>query len=145
MSKNNSSNESPPPDQSTSTPVSSNNKSVDLSGKQLTALPESLLSQTSVTSLNLSNNQLTNLNGIEKLVNLETLNVENNRLESLPAGIGQLKKLKNADFSNNRLTSLPAELGSLTQLSTLNLGDYKGAASDIELLQTKLPNTEIKK
>lgn len=121
------------------------NKTVDLSGQQLTTVPESVLNQTDITSLNLSNNQLTALpTGIGKLTNLQTLNVENNRLVSLPAEIGQLRQLKTADFSNNRLTSIPPELGNLTQLKLLNLTGYKGSLSDIDQLKTKLPNTEIK-
>jgi len=131
--------------QQTNQSVPSRGASLDMSGKQLTTLPESVTSRTEITSLNLSNNQLTSLDGIEKLTNLETLNVENNRLESLPMSISQLIKLKNADFSNNRLTSLPTELGSLTQLQVLNLNSYKGEMSDLDALQTKLPNTEIKR
>jgi Leucine-rich repeat (LRR) protein len=74
---------------------------------------------------------------------LETLNVENNRLENLPPEIGQLNKLVVLDISNNRLSSLPAELANLTQLRTLKLSGYKGAPSDIEQLKAKLPNTDI--
>lgn len=120
-------------------------KSVDLSGKQLTTIPESVLNQTDITSLNLSNNQLVTLPpGIGKLVNLEVLNVENNRLESLPSELGQLVKLKSADFSNNRILTLPSELGTLGQLESLNLDGYKGPQSDITQLKSVLQNTEIK-
>jgi len=130
--------------QTATTPPSTAGKSIDLSGQQLTTIPESILSQTNITSLNLSNNQLTTLPaGIERLTNLEVLNVENNRLESLPSEIGQLKKLKSADFSNNRLMSLPQELGALTQLESLNLDGYKGPSSDTTQLKSKLPNTSI--
>ncbi len=127
---------------------SSNNtsgKSVDLSGKQLTTIPESVLNQTDITSLNLSNNQLVTLpSEIGKLVNLGVLNVENNRLESLPPEVGQLVKLKSADFSNNRILTLPTELGTLTQLESLNLDGYKGPQSDITQLKSVLNNTEIR-
>jgi Leucine-rich repeat (LRR) protein len=133
-------------------PISQNNstyvskgKTVDLSGQQLTTLPESVLNQTDITNLNLSNNQLTSLPaGISKLTNLQILNVENNRLVTLPAEIGQLKKLQTADFSNNRLTSLPPQLGNLTQLKSLKLSGYKGSPRDIEQLKTMLPNTQIR-
>lgn len=130
-----------------STPTSQNNsgKSVDLSGQQLTAIPESILSQQDITSLNLSNNQLTTLpEGIRNLKNLEILNLENNRLESITEAIGELKNLQSADFSNNRLAGLPSTLANLSQLQSLNLDGYKGNRSDIETLKSKLPNTEIK-
>lgn len=119
--------------------------SVDLSGKQLTAIPTDILNRTDITSLNLSNNQLTSLpTGISKLKNLQTLNVENNRLESLPTEIGQLTKLTSLDLGNNRLKSLPPELGELTNLKTLNLSGYQGPSSDIDSLKAKLSNTQIK-
>lgn len=123
----------------------SGGKSLDLSGQQLTSLPDSVTSQTDITSLNLSNNQLTTLPAsIGYMTNLETLNIENNRLESLPPEIGLLKNLKNANFSNNRLTSLPAELGELTGLKILDLGGYKASMSDIDQLKSILNSTEIK-
>jgi len=130
---------------STNAEPSVNGKSVDISGQQLTTLPESVTNQTDIISLNVSNNQLTTLPAaIGNLVNLSVLNVENNRLISLPPEIGALTKLKSADFSNNRLESLPPELGTLTGLESLNLDGYKGPQSDIDQLKIKLPNTAIK-
>ena len=126
-------------------PTNTSGTSLDLSGQQLTSLPDYVLAKTDLANLNLSNNQLTGLpDGIGKLTNLTVLNVENNRLQSLPASIGQLKYLARADFSNNRLTSLPTELGNLTQLNFLKLNDYKGSPADIDALRAKLPNTQIK-
>jgi Leucine-rich repeat (LRR) protein len=110
-----------PNNQALSPSSTDSGKTVDLSGQQLTTLPDSVLSQTDITVLNISNNQLTSLDGIGKLTKLEKLNVENNRLETVPADIEQLKNLKEADFSNNRLTS-----------------------SDIQQLKSKLSNTDIK-
>lgn len=125
--------------------VSSGDKTVDLSGQQLTEIPESVLGQSDITSLNLSNNQLVTLPAnINKLTNLQVLNVENNRLVSLPPQIGGLPKLRSADFSNNRLESLPPELGNLTGLQSLNLGGYKGPTNDIDQLKMRLPNVNIK-
>ncbi|MGI9027505.1 MAG: leucine-rich repeat domain-containing protein [Candidatus Saccharimonadales bacterium] len=120
-------------------------KTVDLSGQQLTAIPEDVLQQTDITSLNLSNNQLTSLPAeISQFKNLTTLNVENNRLETLPPEIGQLTKLKSADFGNNRLQSLPSELGDLVQIRQLNLSGYKGSSADVDQLKAKLTGTEVK-
>ena len=132
------------PQNSNNTPDGTS-KTLDLSGQQLTTIPESVLDQIDITSLNLSNNQLVTLPpGIGKMTNLKVLNVENNRLVTLPVEIGQLKNLTSADFSNNRLASLPPELGTLTQLKSLNLDGYKSSQSDIDELKVKLPNTEIR-
>ncbi len=49
------------------------------------------------------NTQLTSLEGIEKLTNLEYLNCDNNQLTSLE-GIENLTKLKNLNCSNNKLS-----------------------------------------
>ncbi|HEX8348455.1 MAG TPA: leucine-rich repeat domain-containing protein [Hymenobacter sp.] len=126
-------------------PKPQGNESVDMSGKQLTTLPDSVLAQTGIRELDLSNNQLTSLpDDISRLSSLEALNVENNRLTTLPASIGQLRNLKSADFSNNRLTSLPDELGNLAGLDSLNLSGYQGSSESVELLKAKLPNTQIK-
>ena len=57
------------------------------------------------------------------LTNLETLNIANNLLTSLPFDIGKLIKLRELKFSHNRLTSLPK---SLTQLTDLRIFEYDG-------------------
>jgi Leucine-rich repeat (LRR) protein len=128
-----------------SEPEGINETSVDLSGKQLIAVPDEVLKQTNITSLNLSNNQIASLPAeIGKLTKLQTLNVENNRLESLPVEIGKLTNLKTFDLGNNRLKSLPDELGNLSGLEFLNLSGYQGPTSDLESIKSKLPNTEVK-
>lgn len=97
-------------------------KSLDASGRQLTTLPDDILSQTELTSLNLSNNQLTTLpDSIANLTRLETLNIENNRLEHVPDGLKKMTWLKSLDISNNRI---PAE--------------------EITELKASLPDTQIK-
>ncbi len=69
---------------------------------------------------------------------------KNNRLESLPAEIGQLKNLETADFGNNRLKTLPPQLGDLSGLKMLNLSGYNGPASDVDQIKAKLSGTEVK-
>lgn len=126
-------------------PDTSGGASLDVSGQQLTSLPDSILSRSDLASLNLSNNQLASLPAaISRLSNLETLNVENNRLETFPSEISQLKKLREIKANNNRLTSLPPSLANMNQLSSLDISGNNISASQIEELRTKLPNTEIK-
>jgi len=75
---------------------------LDLSGNQLTSLPESIGQLTDLTYLDLSGNQLT----------------------SLPESIGRLTNLTHLDLSGNQLTSLPlAQIEKLINLHRLNLSD----------------------
>lgn len=118
---------------------------LDLSGQQLTSLPESVLSRADVTVLNLSNNQLTTLPaGINRLTNLEVLNVENNRLQSFPPEISQLKHLREILANNNRMTSLQSELGNMTWLQLLDISGNDIPTSDSSQLKARLPNTQVK-
>ncbi len=118
---------------------------LDLSGQQLTSLPESVLNRADVTVLNLSNNQLTSLSaGIGTLTNLEVLNVENNRLQTFPPEISQLKHLQEILANNNRMTSLPTELGTMTWLKLLDISGNNIPANDLNQIKAKLPNTQVK-
>jgi Leucine-rich repeat (LRR) protein len=124
---------------------SDSGKSVDLSGQQLTTIPESVLNQTDITELNLSNNQIVTLPAeISKLTNLQTLNIENNRLESFPAELTELKALRVIRANNNRLKSI-TELSSMTWLESLDIsGNDEIPEESIQELKNSLPNTEIK-
>ncbi len=96
--------------------------SLDLSRKQLTALPKDICQLTQLTSLNLSGNQLIALPPeIGQLTNLRQLNLCGNRLTTLPPEIGQLTNLTQLDIRGNKLTVLPAEIGKLTKLKALDL------------------------
>lgn len=138
-----------PRNQSGSTADTSGSKNsdsvLDLSGKQLTLLPESVLEQSNLVSLNVSNNQLSSLPaGIKNLENLETLNVENNRLTSFPAEISRLKKLREIRANNNRIISLPAELQNMKQLKMLDISGNSVPSDQLDELKIALPDTEIK-
>lgn len=58
-----------------------------------------------VTRLDLFDIQLTDLKGLEKLTNLETLYLEDNQLTSVK-GLEKLTKLTRLDLVNNQLTSV---------------------------------------
>ena len=59
----------------------------------------------------------------EFLPNLQTLDLENNSLCSLPVSIGTLSALQTLDLENNSLCSLPHSFGSLSALQYLFLND----------------------
>jgi Leucine-rich repeat (LRR) protein len=80
------------------------------------------LCQRPITRLCLSDNRLTSLPaGLGNLTNLTVLDLWNNRLSSFPTWIGNLTNLTELDFSLNNLAEVPAALGKLTNLRELNL------------------------
>ena len=86
-----------------------------MSNNLLTKLPANLKQLVNLTQLSVGQNLLTALPpGIEDhLTKLETLELEDNRLETLPIRIGQLSQLRRLMCHNNRLGRVPAELAKL--------------------------------
>jgi hypothetical protein len=72
----------------------------------------------------------------KKIVNLEILNLHNNKLQSLPPEIGLMANLQTLDLSYNQLQFLPAEIGSLVNLQYLSLNNnqLQSLPSEIGLL-----------
>jgi len=78
--------------------------SLDVSDNQLTSL-SGLESLPALTSLDVRSNQLTSLSGLESLPALTSLDVSDNQLTSL-SGLESLPALTSLDVSDNQLTSL---------------------------------------
>jgi Leucine-rich repeat (LRR) protein len=96
--------------------------SLDLSGRMLGTLPESLAGLTALTELNLAGNELTVLpDWLGDLTALTRLDLTGNRLTALPESLGNLTALTHLLLTENRLTVLPDSLGNLTALTRLNL------------------------
>lgn len=76
---------------------------------------------TTLHTLDLSTNQLNNIDGIGKLTHLESLNLSNNQLTALPQEILQLKRLKSLNVSKNPLLIVPDWLFEMDALEELNL------------------------
>ncbi|XP_010893129.2 leucine-rich repeat-containing protein 57 [Esox lucius] len=64
--------------------------------------------------------------------NLRTVDLSNNKIEVLPAAIGNFLQMKSLTLNCNKLTSLPDEIGKLKKLETLLLNGN---------LLTRLPST----
>ena len=97
-------------------------RSLSLSGKGLTTVPDSITNLTWLESLDLSSNQLTTLpEAIGNLKALKFLNIDGNKITSLPESIGKLKSLLKLTVENNQLTELPETIGNLTSLEHLDL------------------------
>ena len=126
-----------------STGVISPGKSLDLSGKNLTKIPDNIFSQTDIQILDVSNNKLTGAiqAEIRQLANLRILNASNNLMTGVPAEIGSLQKLEILDLSNNRLTGLPYELRNLKNLKLLDLSQNQYSQQDLDNIKSKLPAT----
>jgi len=102
--------------------IKSASTTLDLSGLQLTSVPEEVWELTNLTILRLSENQLKSLpKEIERLTNLTTLYLYDNQLRSLPSEIGKLTNLTTLNLFNNQLVHLPKEIGFLTNLTFIHL------------------------
>lgn len=95
-------------------PVANTLQSLDLSGNPFSEIPDALASLTQLRALNLSGCMIASLSSLSRspLPAITTLNLRNNRLLSL-AGIQRLLSLERVDLRENQLHD-PAELARLT-------------------------------
>lgn len=82
--------------------------------------------------------------GIEKLTQLETLNVSYNQIESLPSGLAELEKLRYINVAGNKLTKLPDNMGfSNKSLLSVDIShNYDYATGIPQTFETCLYNME---
>ncbi|AEO70098.1 uncharacterized protein THITE_2146951 [Thermothielavioides terrestris NRRL 8126] len=102
---------------------------VDLSGRNLTAIPVALYSKAAdIISLNLSRNLSLDVprDFIQACENLRDIKYTNNEARKLPPSLGWANKLTLLDVSNNRLEQLEhVDLGGLTGLLKFNLANNR--------------------
>jgi hypothetical protein len=96
------------------TPLAYTLQSLDLSANLFTEIPDTLATLVSLRALNLSSCMIDSLHSLGRnpLPAINTLNLRNNRLASL-AGIEKLPSLERIDLRENKLTD-PTELARLT-------------------------------
>ena len=94
---------------------------------KLTEFPPELCLLSSLQWLQLNKNRLRTLPSDfgQLATNLNMLNLNDNQLQELPPAIGQLTALVTLDVKGNRLQTLPAEIFGLTQLRLLNLAENR--------------------
>lgn len=133
-----------PTNETTQQPISG--RTLDLSGRGLEKIDQKYFDDTSITILNVSNNNLTGAlpAEIRKLKNLQVLDASNNKMTGIPAEIGQLSELRIANFANNNISGLPLEIGNLKNLQTLDLrGNPNVSQYDLSKIQPQIPNAQI--
>lgn len=89
-----------------------------------TEIPVVLFKMKMLSSLHINNNLITrfpDLAGFDELAPIVTLNVEYNKLESIPASITKLTTLRSLRMSYNKLEELPQSFQQLQELRTLSL------------------------
>lgn len=126
--------------------TASSGETLDLSDRGLESLSTNMFNDKSVTTLDVSGNNLTGaLPGeIRQMSNLEVLDASDNKLTGVPAEIGQLSKLRVADFSNNNISGLPLEIGNLDNLETMDLrGNPNVSTHDLGLIRAEIPDAQI--
>ena len=114
---------------------------VDVSNNHFTSLPTSVPSQlTKLTALNLDGNRLASVpSSLSLLANLNNLGLSNNRITSLPASLVRLRNLLRLSLSNNILASLPPWLGKFKKLKVLAVGGRKPRGWGPNLKQKQTP------
>ncbi|MBI4647828.1 MAG: leucine-rich repeat domain-containing protein [Bacteroidia bacterium] len=109
-------------------------KKLDLSNKDISEIPPEIEKLTQIEYLDLSYNRLEHLpENLFKLVNLKTLLLTRNELVELPPAICLLQLLETLDISNNKLETFPAEIGKLENLISLDASFNKLAELPMEL------------
>lgn len=118
---------------------------LDLHGNTLQAVPLGLRRLERLTSLNLSHNKLDNaaMEVVSQIQSLKELKLGTNALSgNLPTSLCQLKQLETLDLQCNRLLGLPEALRELVGLRVLNIAGNQLTALPMEAIQ-QLPLTEL--
>lgn len=125
--------------------VQNSKTELDLSGQNLSKVPEYVFGLTDLKELDLSDNDLEGaLPGeIRFLKNLVKLDVSKNNMTGIPAEIGQLEKLEFLNYASNGITGLPLELGNLKNLKEFDLSGNDFSTYDLELIKKDLPDLTV--
>jgi len=99
---------------------------------------------TSLIVIDMGNNNLTSLDGLDTIAWFESksFSFNDNQITSIPVAIGKVRSLNNLDLSNNLLTELPEGLYNIKDLSTVNLRKNKFDEKETEWIQGRFRLTK---
>ncbi|MEZ5069725.1 MAG: leucine-rich repeat domain-containing protein [Bacteroidales bacterium] len=109
-----------------------------LYGRDLQKMPSGLSQFTYLSSLDVSQNQLSSLGGeISSLHYLQGLYAVGNRLTTFPEGVVLLPVLQKIDLSNNQISSIPESIQRMDQLVRLSMDDNAVTRFPVALFSLK--------
>lgn len=116
---------------------------LNLSHNHLRNFPTIISSLIELIELNLVSNRISQLTGVESLISLQCLLVDDNNLTEISSSIGNLQQLKKLSIKRNNFdkysktdqnqSSLPSTLFTNTQLEVLDIEGNPGLTVDIVL------------
>ncbi|XP_026487488.2 leucine-rich repeat and calponin homology domain-containing protein isoform X1 [Vanessa tameamea] len=114
-----------------------------LSQNVIRTIPDAVGGLQSLTYLDLSSNQLTELPREVCMMPLQVLLLPDNLLTSLPKEIGKMTSLAELDASNNRLTQVPMNLGDCAGLRCLNLSNNQLGLLPLQITYLRLEHLDV--
>lgn len=113
---------------------------INLSGNRLTRLPACIKKMKNLSRLNLSNNNVEDVHGMDRLLKMQILVLDNNRLSSIFKDISHMKRLEVLHCSHNNIREIGPEIKQLKALQELDLSDNKILVLPVDLFM--LPNLQ---
>nr|XP_049708101.1 leucine-rich repeat and calponin homology domain-containing protein isoform X1 [Helicoverpa armigera] len=114
-----------------------------LSQNIIRTVPNAVGGLQSLTYLDLSSNQLTELPREVCQMPLQVLLVPDNMLSTLPKEIGKMTSLAELDASNNRLTQVPMTLGDCAGLRALDLSNNQLGLLPLQITYLRLEHLDV--
>ncbi|XP_053616361.1 leucine-rich repeat and calponin homology domain-containing protein isoform X3 [Plodia interpunctella] len=106
-------------------------------------VPEAVGNLQSLTYLDLSSNQLTELPREVCQMPLQVLLLQDNILSTLPKEVGKMSTLAELDASNNRLTQVPMTLGDCAGLRSLDLSNNQLGLLPLQITYLRLEYLDV--
>ncbi|CAG9784632.1 unnamed protein product [Diatraea saccharalis] len=114
-----------------------------LSQNVIRSVPGTVGGLQSLTYLDLTSNQLTELPREVCQMPLQVLLVPDNMLSTLPKEIGKMTSLAELDASNNRLTQVPMTLGDCAGLRALDLSNNQLGLLPLQITYLRLEHLDV--
>ncbi|KAJ8726134.1 hypothetical protein PYW07_000832 [Mythimna separata] len=114
-----------------------------LSQNIIRTVPNAVGGLQSLTYLDLSSNQLTELPREVCQMPLQVLLVPDNMLSTLPKEIGKMTSLAELDASNNRLTQVPMTLGDCAGMRALDLSNNQLGLLPLQITYLRLEHLDV--